>query len=108
MSVIESNKVDSVINNAESEDVVLLISDHLGWEEPTEHLLKLQTKLNTYINFVDSGQLETDFQDCVGKSISIIVACQYEPSKEGLDFYHRAHDFLFENKNMSLSYSVES
>jgi hypothetical protein len=41
--------------------VIVTISDHLVWDEnEREHLLLLQQKLNTYLEFIESGQLHDD------------------------------------------------
>lgn len=41
-----------------SDDVITLtLSDHLDWSEIGEHSLYLQQKINTYIQYIESGNI---------------------------------------------------
>src|SRR6266487_4223166 len=56
----ESDKIDFLVTDKEKTHVILVITDHLDWEEFDEghHLELLQEKINTYLFYaVDSGQL---------------------------------------------------
>jgi hypothetical protein len=60
MTVEETNIVDFVATSPDSDDVLLVVSDHLDWHENEgEHLLTLQTKLHLYLTFIETGQLYT-------------------------------------------------
>ncbi|PMG48976.1 hypothetical protein BCU91_18700 [Shewanella sp. 10N.286.52.B9] len=108
MSITDTQAIDSVIRSDEHDDVVLLITDHLDWSVPQEHLLALQQKLNTYISFVESGQLFSDFPDAKNKEISILIACEFEPIDAALSFFEKADAFLNDNLNIRLRYAFES
>ncbi|WP_105189617.1 MULTISPECIES: DUF6572 domain-containing protein [unclassified Pseudoalteromonas] len=108
MSITDSQTIDSVIRSDEHNDVVLLITDHLDWSEPQEHLLALQQKLNTYISFVESGQLFSDFPDTKNKEVSILIACGFEPVNAALSFFKKADVFLNDRLNIRLRYAIES
>ena len=108
MSITDTQVIDSVILSNEAEDAVLLITDHLDWFNPEEHLVTLQQKMNTYIEFVESKQIYTEFPKAEGKNISITVACKFEPVETALQFYQRASEFLLEKVNIEFSYSFES
>src|SRR5260370_4190277 len=74
MTVEETDKVDRLAFDRQNGDVLLVISDHLDWDENEgEHLLALQGKLNTYLVFVDSGQLYAKYPRAVGKKIIFYV-----------------------------------
>lgn len=94
MSIIENEVIDSVICGRDTNDVVLLITDHMDWSNIQEHLLLLQTKLNTYISFIESGQLTTDFPISVNKRTKILVAGAHPLVHEANVFYEKADNYL--------------
>jgi len=58
MSIEQADKIDFVNIEDKTGDVLLSISDHLSWDEGEgEHLLMLQAKLNTYLAFIEGGQM---------------------------------------------------
>jgi hypothetical protein len=79
MAVDATNKVDFVAWRPDMPTVRLVIADHLDWENESDHLLTLQSKLNTYLEIVESGQLLRDFPDTAGKSVQIEVAFLHDP-----------------------------
>jgi len=66
MSVEEKNKIDIITTNKEG-ILVLTISDHLEWDDENEHLLILQDKINSYVDFIESGQMAESYPDKVDK-----------------------------------------
>ncbi|MEI5639964.1 MULTISPECIES: DUF6572 domain-containing protein [unclassified Pseudoalteromonas] len=89
MSVLDSDVVDAISIN-DAEEVVLTITDHLGWEDEHEHLLLLQEKINTYLSFVESGEIYDSYAKADGKSIVIEVVSQFELSSGAEDFLTKA------------------
>lgn len=70
MSVIETDKIDGMGKSKKNEELILLITDHLDWENEQEHLLTLQNKINSYLGFIESKQYEETypndiFENCV-------------------------------------------
>ncbi|WP_115994299.1 DUF6572 domain-containing protein [Cohnella lupini] len=98
MSISESNVVDFIGTDRNENKVYLSISDHLGWTEAEEynHLLLLQEKLNTYIEFVKSGQIYEDYPDACDKKIEIVLYSKFEISPIVREFLTRAEGFLRE------------
>ena len=67
MSVVEPNKIDAMGKSKESNELSLLITDHLGWENEYDHLVILQDKINSYLSFIESKQYESTYpQNRVG------------------------------------------
>ncbi|WP_261316788.1 DUF6572 domain-containing protein [Rhizobium leguminosarum] len=67
---------------------MLTITDHLEWTgSDNEHLLLLQEKLNTYLGFVESGEMLETYPDAKGKAVLIDVVCKYPPSQQAQGFY---------------------
>jgi hypothetical protein len=63
MSILEKNKVDAIGKSKIENKVALMIADHLDWENELEHLTLLQDKINSYISFIESGQVYNVYSD---------------------------------------------
>ena len=84
MSIVETSKIDIVAVLPGSPVVKLVIADHLAWDDFDSHARLLQDKINTYVEFVESGQLSrlTAVKIPVAPVIRITLAVQHEPSME--------------------------
>ena len=91
MSIAQTDRIDILLQD-DAGHGVLVIADHLDWAEFDEgdHLLLLQEKINTYLAFVDSGQLAKARPDWKNLSIVIQVDAMYAPNKTALEFYRTA------------------
>ena len=91
MTVEDVDKIDFVTGERQTGDMILTISDHLDWDENEgEHLLVLQKKLNTYLEFIESGQLYVKIPEAVGRKIVIQVVGKFPLSEEARKFYRLA------------------
>jgi hypothetical protein len=91
MTVEDIDKVDRLAFNRNNGDALLVISDHLDWDENEgEHLLVLQGKLNAYLEFVESGQLYIKHPRAIGKKIIFYVVGKFPLSEEASKFYRLA------------------
>ncbi len=57
MSIEQTDLVDIISIDRMTGEVILTISDHLDWSDCGAHLLLLQSKLNRYLAFVESGEI---------------------------------------------------
>lgn len=73
MSVENPAVVDFVSVDPETEEIVLTIADHLPWDEGHAHLLALQQKLNTYLSFIESGELLSSRPEAAGRRVRIAL-----------------------------------
>lgn len=89
MSVENKNTIDAISSNKENE-VVLTISDHLKWDDNNEHLLILQEKINSYLDFLKNGQIHESYPSAVDKKIMIQIVFKYQPNKIAEDFLEKA------------------
>lgn len=80
MTIEQADKVDGMGIDADKGEVVLLISDHLKWDDEGTHFSKLEEKLGGYINFVQSGQIEELMPQAKGMVKRIKLVCQHEPT----------------------------
>lgn len=106
MTVEELKVVDISAFDRRKGRIYLAIADHLGWGEDKEehHLLCLQAKINTYLHFIESGQLNEQFPDWAGFPITIKVWAKYVPRGEGIKFHKLVSKFV---EDAGFTYEVE-
>lgn len=102
MSVEDRDKVDIVTECADGA-VTLIITDHLHWGDP-EHLFALQEKLNTYLAFIETGQI-ADHAPEAGKT-GIKVVMKHEPDQAGREFLMKAGE-VTGRAGFALTYEVQ-
>ncbi|MGU5761569.1 DUF6572 domain-containing protein [Aeromonas hydrophila] len=83
MSIEDQDSMDA-IGVDEKGIVVLTISDHLEWD--VDHLYLLQDKINTYLVFIESGEIYETYPISKGRDFKINGVCKYEPSIEANEF----------------------
>jgi hypothetical protein len=106
MSVEDVDKIDLVTGEQKTGDMILTISDHLDWDENGgEHLLVLQKKLNTYLEFVESGQIYAKVPQAAGRKIVIRVMGKFSLSDEAKKFYRLASKAI-EDAGFSLRFEL--
>ena len=103
MSVDDESVVDAIGIDG-SGTVVLTISDHLPWDK--EHLYLLQQKINSYLAFIESGEIYESYPESKEREIKICLECKFEPTavastflgqcssiigKAGFQFGHEVH-----------------
>jgi hypothetical protein len=106
MTVEEPKVVDISAFDRSKGRIYLAIADHLGWggDEEEHHLLCLQAKINTYLHFIESGQLNEQFPDWAGFPITIKVVAKYVPRGEGTKFHKMVSKFV---EDAGFTYEVE-
>jgi hypothetical protein len=100
MSVDQKDTVDFISTSPDG-NVMLTISDHLPWDKENEHLLALQDKLNSYLMFIESGEIFESYPTAKSKSIVIEVVMKYKPNKVALVFLTRSKETI-ENIDVQL------
>lgn len=91
MSIEQADIVDFVTIDPTSGDVLLTISDHLGWDQEEEHhLVLLQGKLNAYLRFIESGEIFDKFPDTRGRKVVIQLVSKFQMSKKANQFFECA------------------
>ncbi|OCG41486.1 DUF6572 domain-containing protein [Gilliamella sp. Bif1-4] len=110
MTIEDLNKVDMIGIPKENESIVSLgFTDHLSWhkgKEIEEHLFLIQEKINSYIRFVESGEIYKSFPAAKGRDKFLIEICfKYKIPKECLNFLMKVNEFLFTSElNIQISY----
>jgi hypothetical protein len=91
MTISEANEVDFAVLDPDTNELILVISDHLDWtERENEHLQLLQEKLNAYLRFCESGEIYREIPSAVGRRIVFQVVGQYSLSRVAEIFYKQA------------------
>ena len=91
MSVDQADTIDFATIDKVSGDLRLTISDHLPWDENEgNHLVLLQSKLNAYLRFIESGEVFNKAPDAKGRSILINVVGKFPLSQNADVFFERA------------------
>jgi hypothetical protein len=83
MSVENTQVIDFIGFEEATGKVVLTIADHLPWDD-RDHLLLLQEKLNSYLAFIESGEIYESYPRAMGRQLVIDLVVQHWPSVEGL------------------------
>jgi hypothetical protein len=94
VSIDQTNMVDIIATDRMTGDVVLTISDHLDWCDSTAHQLLLQSKLNRYLSFVESGELLESYPDAKGRPIVFRVVFQFPPDDAGRAFLTKVRSII--------------
>jgi hypothetical protein len=85
MSVDRPDVIDGIGVEAAGEKVVMLISDHLPWDD-SAHYQILAAKIEGYVSVVVSGQLARSHPPSAGKSPIIRLVHQYAPDETAIVF----------------------
>jgi hypothetical protein len=93
MSVEDIDKIDIISTEEVSDTVTLTVTDHLEWGNP-EHLYTLQEKLNTYLRFIESGEIYQAYPNAQGSKLKIDLKFKYPPDKEGKEFLNKCTDIV--------------
>jgi len=93
MSIEDTQVVDFISARPNSGEVVLTVTDHLEWGE-SQHLVMLQDKLNSYLAFIESGEILECYPNAKGSKLRIEVVCKFPPDEEGRNFLGRAGEVV--------------
>jgi hypothetical protein len=96
VSVEQTGSIDVISIDVPRAEVVLTVSDHLDWSNEVDHYRLIQTKLNSYLRFVESGEIFEHKPEAKNMTVVFRIVFKYAPNQ-------RARQFL-----MQLSKVVES
>jgi hypothetical protein len=89
MGLENTGIVDAAGIDRDSGHIVLTIVDSWNWDDEIAHLKALQSKLNSYFDFVESGQVFESFPDAkTGVRINLIS--RYPLPQCGVSFLQEA------------------
>ncbi|MFB9137612.1 DUF6572 domain-containing protein [Vibrio olivae] len=102
MSIEQTDKVDMI--HEQQQKIFLVISDDMEWDKQNKKLLKLQDKLNAYMRFIESGELDKQCPAALHKTIEIRLICKHEPTQDGHKFLGVASQII---RNSGCELSIE-
>lgn len=73
MALDNTNEVDAIGIEKDSGFVVLTIIDTWQWDDAPSHICALQDKFNSYLTFIESGQIWDAYPDAAGRQLVIDV-----------------------------------
>lgn len=101
MTVEQISVIDAIGTNTSTGAVHLTVSDHLEWNQ--EHIATLQEKLNSYLAFVESGEINSAYPNAVGRKIVIDLVLKHRPNKEATSFLSKVGEII-ESSGLSFIY----
>ncbi|WP_431067660.1 DUF6572 domain-containing protein [Methylotuvimicrobium sp.] len=104
MSIEDAQVIDIISSAPDGNSVTLTVTDHLEWGN-SEHLIKIQDKLNTYLSFMESGEIYNSYPKAKGKELKLEVVCKYEPDEEGKKLLALCEEVI-SNAGFSFEYRV--
>lgn len=107
MTIEQKSIIDIIGVNEEEKYISLIISDHLKWDDKNEKLLLLQSKINSYLAYIESGQIYEQHPDSQGLDVHIVLTCMHVPSSEGLKFLEMISPII-EDAGFCFKWSVAS
>ncbi len=107
MSVLETDLVDYIYLDDESETPVLVVSDPLTWRPPEDerHLDVLRDKLNAQIAFIETGQIKTVWPRFDGRQVRVEVIARCPLTPTATEFYTVARKVMTK-ANMDLRFQL--
>ena len=90
MTLEQTQLIDVIGTDRQTGKVHLTISDHLPWDPDNQHLFVLQQKLNTYLAFIEGGEVYSSYPDAKSRDFVIKIVLRYRPDGEGVRFLELA------------------
>ena len=94
VAVDNASQIDAIANDKENACLVLLITDHLNWDNEFEHLKILQDKINAYVAFIESKQYDEIYPNADFKMAMIEIHFKYDITDSCQKFLQVAQDQL--------------
>lgn len=108
MSVLETNSIDGIGIDEKNNTLVFLITDHLTWlVEEYKHLKLLQSKLNAYVQYIESRQYKELYENKEFDKFRIEIEFKYQFT-ENCDKFLSAGRQQLKDYNIDIKYRVES
>lgn len=95
MSILEANIIDGIAKSEDDKKIILLITDHLSWENEYEHLSLLQDKINAYLGYIESKQYAELYEDVDYEEFIIEIHFKYHTTINCLKFIDIISNQLF-------------
>jgi hypothetical protein len=105
MTVENLDSVDGMGISKADGKAVLTIADHLDWSDEQRHSKLLEKKIDAYLGFINSGQLQEALPVAKACAVRVEIIYQYEPNEAGSSFLRAAKRQL-QDAGVELTYSA--
>lgn len=111
MTVAQSGVVDWLGIEKPTGHVSLTVVDDINWSDEQNHLLLLQEKLNTYLAFIESGEVFERLVEEVGRRVpdttpvKVVILAKFDLPPRAQAFVEHAAE-AFRRAGFSLSHRV--
>ena len=105
MSVEETDSVDVISVDKQTGEVILTVSDHLEWSDNIKHQIVLQAKLNSYLQFVESGEILERYPKAKDRRVVFRVVFKFAPDQEAKQSLARARQVV-ESAGIGVRYEL--
>ncbi|WP_156811483.1 MULTISPECIES: DUF6572 domain-containing protein [Cupriavidus] len=92
MTVERSEIIDAIGIDAVTGAVHLSIIDPLPWD--LKHLQLLQEKINTYLGFIESGEIYASYPEAKRRQLIVDVISRFRPDESAMQFLVRANEIV--------------
>ena len=93
MPLNDPEKID-FIGVSPAGDCVLTIADDTDWGDEATHIAQLQAKLNTYMAFIESGEIDRAYADATDRPRRVVLALRHAPPAKAVEFLTAAKQRL--------------
>jgi hypothetical protein len=97
MTIENESVVDGLGLDPDTDEVVMLISDHLDWTDEARHFRCIEKKIGADLRFLQSGDISRSVPTAADKRICIEVVQQFDPTPGAREFLKLAADQLAES-----------
>jgi hypothetical protein len=94
MCIEQSDVIDIISTDRITGDVTLTIGDHLDWTDSAAHQVLLQSKLNCYLAFVESGEILQSYPTVKDRRITFNVVFKHPPDEGGRAFLAKVRPII--------------
>ncbi|MBW3614495.1 MAG: hypothetical protein KY439_04190 [Actinobacteria bacterium] len=99
----EADVVDYVVEEADG-GITLRMTETRPWDGGADQVDQLMAKLNSYVAFIQSGDLEAEFPSAAGRPVRIVLQSWHMPEGEVTDALPTIRDGL---AAMGVDFDVE-
>ncbi len=105
MAVDNRKTIDAIGIDRNSGHVILTIFDEKDWTNTYEHLYFIQEKLNSYLSYIESGEVYTSYPKADGKDFEFSIVFKYDLTRDAIEFLDKFQKIV-ENAGFSLAWEV--
>lgn len=90
------NIVDLVTHDPKTNEYAVIMVEDRPWSDSPEQLDQLLAKINTYVHFVEDGELVQNFPQAKDKAVRIQLDCNSLPRDEPAKLIAQAQQLLLQ------------